>query len=74
MLAALRIYQWLAIGFVVTGAALTCVPSADVHRSGPWFSAPGWALGAAVAILHALAMGVDFPASDRRFARLAGAA
>lgn len=68
----LSIYQWLAIASVAGGMALAAVPSERVA-----WPASGDAL--AVALLSAVvgavtwfAMGVDFPESSRRFARLSG--
>jgi protein-S-isoprenylcysteine O-methyltransferase Ste14 len=64
----LRLYQWLAIGTVTLGAALTgfrTLPATALSAS------PGslaWA--AAFALLAAAALGVDFPASNRPLARL----
>lgn len=61
-------YQWYAIVSVVAGAVLTCVPSAWPTSASP---APGtpW-LAVAIGLAVALAMGVDVPGSNRRFARL----
>lgn len=71
VIAGLRIYQWLAILSFVAGAFLTTLPP-GAHRLG------GFTLDARVpiaAVAYGLtcwfAMGVDFPGSSRRFARLA---
>jgi len=70
IMAGLRLYQWFALLSVVIGAivmsfhSISHVPAAD----------PSWAaLGAAVLVglVYGFAMGVDFPASNRRFSRLA---
>lgn len=61
-------YQWYAIVSVVAGAALTCVHSAWPEPAAPSPVTP-W-LAIAVGLAVALAMGVDVPGSDRRFARL----
>ena len=68
--ARLRLYQWLAAVSVVAGGILTSVP---LHAA-----APRPALNAVAAILAGIiglvagaALGVDLPASNRRFARLA---
>jgi len=67
--ARLRLYQWAAIVSVLAGALMTAL-----GRSG---SAPGasfdWKAALAAAAFGCLvfaAMGVDFPASNRRFSRL----
>jgi len=64
----LRFYQWMAIGMVLSGAALTCLSSLDAPalRAGPavWLGAGAFGLAAA------FALGVEFPESNRRFARL----
>ncbi|MBL0928276.1 MAG: prolipoprotein diacylglyceryl transferase [Phycisphaerales bacterium] len=74
--ARLRLYQWCAVGSVVLGACLTCVRSEPVRWIG-WDGAGGFvavmALALMTGVVHALAMGVDFPGSNRRFARLADA-
>ena len=67
--ARLRLYQWMAAGTVAAGAAVTCV-TAPMTAPAPQ---PSWAaLAAAVAFAAAtwFALGVDFPRSNRRFARL----
>jgi hypothetical protein len=67
----LRIYQWFCIGFLAAGAILTCIPSPSAPGSlgWSWHQSP-------IALICGLAawaaMGVDFPASNRRFARLSG--
>lgn len=61
-------YQIYALASVVAGASLTCVSSAWPD-SAPVSAGLAWAsiaVGGAVAV----AMGVDVPGSDRRFARL----
>jgi prolipoprotein diacylglyceryltransferase/protein-S-isoprenylcysteine O-methyltransferase Ste14 len=66
----LRFYQWCALAMILVGAALSCVAT----ESAPPLTAPTgiaflWA--ALIGFVHAIAMGVDFPTSNRRFARLA---
>jgi uncharacterized membrane protein YphA (DoxX/SURF4 family) len=68
----LPIYQPLAIASVLVGAALTTI-------GGPPAPAPHWPLEPAllaaavvIGIVYWFAMGVDFPESRRRFARLSG--
>lgn len=69
-IAGLRIYQWIALGVSVLGAMITAL-----GRSGP---APGPQFTPTVLLpailfsaLTGFALGVDFPESNRRFARLA---
>ena len=70
LIGGLRLYQWIGVATVAGGAVVTCIPSAP---------APGaldfaW-LTIGAGLLFGLAtwfsMGVDFPESNRRFARLA---
>jgi len=61
-------YQYYAIASVVVGAVVTCVPSAWPEPAG--ISPTLLSITVAVAAFVAFAMGVDFPDSDRRFARL----
>lgn len=66
----LRLYQWFAVCSAVLGAATTCLHS----TAAPSTARFSWAVLAAavgVGVVHFLAMGVDFPESNRRFARLA---
>jgi hypothetical protein len=67
--AGLRLYQWLAIGFVVIGAGVTTIGG----QPAPPPFAPGLdaipAL-ALVAVVTYVAFGVDFPGANRRFSRL----
>lgn len=64
----LRLYQWTALVTVVSGAVLTCLggaPAPTIHlRWQPLL------LAIPLGLLTSLAMGVDFPGSNRRFARL----
>jgi protein-S-isoprenylcysteine O-methyltransferase Ste14 len=67
--AGLRLYQWLAIGFVVAGAGITAVAGAPA----PVPVLPGAAALPAlalVAVVTYVAFGVDFPNASRRFSRL----
>jgi protein-S-isoprenylcysteine O-methyltransferase Ste14 len=65
----LRLYQWLAIGFVVIGAGLTAVagPPAPSPAAPGLDAVPALAF---VAVITYVAFGVDFPAARRRFSRL----
>ncbi len=71
--AGLRIYQWFAVTSVLAGLLTLLLPSEPVaHR----FERPPLSLGVLaliVALAYGAAMGVDFPGSNRRFARLAAA-
>jgi hypothetical protein len=67
--AGLRLYQWIAIGTVMGGAAITALV-----RSGPApavsFNWPALAIAAAFGAVSTVLLGVDGPQSNRRFARL----
>lgn len=67
----LRLYQWLAVVSVVAGAWLTTLAAAPAPVG--WPAVDGRTVLAALlyGIACWVAMGVDFPASARRFARLA---
>jgi len=64
----LKIYQWLAIGEMLTGAVLTALPAPPLalHALTPL----QWAVALSVAVIAGAAMGVDFPGSQRRFSQL----
>jgi protein-S-isoprenylcysteine O-methyltransferase Ste14 len=68
--ARLRLYQWVSVGVATIGAACTALgrsdpaPAVDFH---PGSLLPAIAFG----IVTCFAMGVDFPASNRRLSRLA---
>ncbi len=66
--AGLRLYQWIAAGSVAVGAVLTTLRASPAPTLTLWPGAIIWS--AAFALLAAAAMGVDFPESDRPFARL----
>jgi len=67
----LRVYQWFAIGSFVVGAALTAVPSPVTPGLALWLDPRVLVASLVYGACAALAMGVDFPGSIRRFARLA---
>lgn len=67
----LRIYQWLAILSFAFGYLLTIIPSADAPGLDVTFGLRALLAGALYGLLAGFAMGVDFPSSARRFARLA---
>jgi prolipoprotein diacylglyceryltransferase len=64
----LRLYQWLAVGSVIVGATLTCIGSPPPPTLK--FSPEGLGLAAAYACIVTVAMGVDWPESNRPLARL----
>jgi len=68
----LRFYQWLAIASLIAGAIVTTVPGAPA----PAVAVPGdWTTYLWITLFGLItgaAMGVDFPASNKRFSRLAG--
>lgn len=73
VIAGLRLYQWLAIGQTLAGIVTTTLPGA-ARAGGFALPSPLLLAGAAVmALLAGAAMGVDSPASNRRYARLAAA-
>jgi prolipoprotein diacylglyceryltransferase len=65
-----RLYQWIAIGTVVGGAAITALVRAG-SAPAPEFTPASLTIAAAFGTLATLSLGVDFPESNRRFARLA---
>jgi len=65
----LRLYQWMAILSVVSGACITAVTTAPVTLSPEPHASSIW-VAAACGVLAGLVTGVDFPESNRRFARL----
>lgn len=68
----LPVYQWLAIVMVLAGFAISPLSSPPAPAAAPGLESLGPALfmGAAFALIAALALGVDLPKSERRFARL----
>lgn len=64
----MRFYQWLAMASIIFGAVITCINS-SVKLS--FYGTKASILSAIVAaIIVTIAYGVDFPNSNRRFARL----
>jgi protein-S-isoprenylcysteine O-methyltransferase Ste14 len=67
----LRLYQWLAIVWLIGGIVVSAVPSepasGPVDGAGPL----AWITAVVIGVVVGGAMGVDFPESTRRFARLA---
>jgi prolipoprotein diacylglyceryltransferase len=69
ILAGLRLYQWIAIGTVVGGAAITAlVPSGPAPAA--CFSWGVLGIAAGFGAISTVLLGFDAPESDRRFARL----
>lgn len=69
VIAGLRLYQWLAIAFVIGGAVLTTLGPTPAPAVPP-FELHVLPLAVAVGLICYLAYGVDFPGSSRRFSRL----
>jgi hypothetical protein len=69
VIAGLRFYQWIAIVCVMAGAAITCVRGAAAL---PAFALrpDSIVLALGCGVLTWFVSGVDFPESNRRFARL----
>jgi prolipoprotein diacylglyceryltransferase len=66
----LRLYQWIAIVSVVVGAVVTAIPATGTAPA-PHLSWESLMAGSAFGLFTWFALGVDFPKSNRRFARLA---
>lgn len=66
--AGMRIYQWIAIINILFGAFFSTIPNSGALLFRPNIISLFLAIG--IAILVAIASGVDFPESNRRFARL----
>lgn len=65
----LRLYQWVAIGSVLMGILFTALGTSARAPAPAWnWMAPAVAL--VFGLVTTIAFGVDFPDSDRRFARL----
>jgi protein-S-isoprenylcysteine O-methyltransferase Ste14 len=67
--AGLRFYQWIGVSTVLAGAGVTCLVSGAAAGVLQF----DWLIVAFAALVGAVtwfALGVDFPRSDRRFARL----
>jgi len=68
-MAGLRLYQWIGIASVAVGAFITIITTAPLTaRPGP--HASSIAVASACGVFAWLVTGVDFPDSNRRFARL----
>ena len=64
----LKIYQWLAILTILSGIIFTALPNSPVLVFQPNFLSLILAIGMGVLVI--IVSGVDFPDSNRRFARL----
>jgi protein-S-isoprenylcysteine O-methyltransferase Ste14 len=67
----LRLYQWLSVLLLLIGAAVTVTARVPVPDTGPTLHRPTILFAGVFALACLFAMGVDFPGSTRRFARLA---
>ena len=70
--AGLPIYQYLAIASVLTGVGLTMLGGSPAPAPSSPADPALVAAAALVGLVYWFAMGVDFPESNRRFARLSG--
>jgi len=70
MFAGLRLYQWIAMGTVLAGAVISVV-GRSVNAPPPTLYSGTLIPAIVFGLLSTLALGVDFPESNRRFARLA---
>jgi protein-S-isoprenylcysteine O-methyltransferase Ste14 len=68
--ARLRLYQWIAIGTALAGAVITSVAS-SASRGPVALDFASTITALVVAMITGAALGIDFPASNRRFSRLA---
>jgi len=66
----LRLYQWTAVASFALGIVLTAVPSDPAPGLSIYFDTRVLITGAILGLIAGCAMGVDFPGSARRFARL----
>ena len=73
ILAGLHSYQWIAFGSLLAGIVCTTIPTAASTPTFVWPDARLVWSAIAMAMLAGFALGVDFPASNRRFSRLAPA-
>jgi len=69
--AGMRIYQWIAIISILFGAVMTTL--SDIKMTTFQLNMPALYWAIALGIFAVIAYGVDFPSSNRRFARLTSA-
>jgi hypothetical protein len=68
----LRLYQWFSLVSILAGMAMTCIPG-PLLLEAQWRSdVPLILTSMCCGLIAAFAMGMDFPQSTRRFARLSG--
>lgn len=68
----LRLYQWCSLVSILAGTALTCIPGPPLLEAQWRSDAPLVLTSLCCGLIAAFAMGMDFPQSTRRFARLSG--
>ena len=73
IVAGLHSYQWIAVGSLLAGIVFTTVPTGASTPPFVWPDARLVWSAIAMAMLAGFVLGVDFPASNRRFSRLAPA-
>lgn len=66
--AGMRIYQWIAIACILFGAVMTTL--SDIRMTAFQLNMQAFYWAIALGIIATIAYGVDFPYSNRRFARL----
>ncbi|MCP4980469.1 MAG: hypothetical protein GY935_08240 [Gammaproteobacteria bacterium] len=71
IVAGLRLYQWMAILSFSLGAMITAIPTGSTPDFSFWFDVDILLVATVFGIVSAIAMGMDFPESKKRFARLA---
>ena len=70
VIAGLRLYQWIAVATVLGGAIITALGKSGPPPAPHW-SGKIWLFAFLFSLITGFALGVDFPESNRRFARLA---
>ena len=70
MLGGLRLYQWLAMGFVLVGGWVMTLGARPAPHPPGWNLESAW-YGLAFVAFGYVAFGLDFPRASRRFSRLA---
>lgn len=68
----LRLYQWLAIAFIIVGACVTTIPTSTPIVFQWRFNWETVGISLVGGFLSAFAMGIDFPKSKIPFSRLTG--